>query len=862
MTGDDIVDPPWPGTPSARDNLVDQLGPEAPKRRRCQRCHGIVTEEVTIVPSKGEISMPRQVYAATVVPDPLADLRILDLTNEAGVLTGRILADLGADVLMVEPPEGSAARWIAPFVDGEADRERSFRHLYFNANKRSAVLDLSSSGGQEAFRSLVHEADVLLETAMPGEREALGLGHRELRAINPGLIQVSITPFGVDSDRAAWKGNDLTASAASGLLQISGERDDPPTHGPAFPAYTMSSLTALSGTLIALHGRETTPGRPGAHLDISMQKATSLATVQTSNPNHYAWRGEIPVRPALSQTMRCADGKWVGANILATALAQFISLLDEAGIEHEFDADNWQVQHVDSGAWKYLENPLQWKAMELAATMPRDVFLKKMWEMGSAAMPTLDFPQMMESEHYQVSGQFRPIEHERLGRSLEFSRSPVDGVAPDRPIVPAPQLGAQTGTGWGERGGSHLSKPEASMSAMPLAGIRVVDFTWVLAGPLGTRMLSNFGADVIKVESSQRMDALRGQRLPGGRYHTDLGDLLNDANTGKKSVTLDLKTEQGRDLTRRLIAKSDVVVNNYTAGKLAAMGFPYEELRRLNPKLIVLHLPGVGGDSPWVSHRTLGNLLMAASGQNFLMGFPDRPPRGMGVAYPDFTSPHLLVASVLSALREAERSGEGREILLSQLSATVSLLGAEWMRFRKTGRAPEQPGNRDPNYCPHGVYPTRGNDEWIAIAVRTEEEWAPLARLIGGDVPGAWTSMDGRQADEDELDRRIAAWTAKQDRWELAQALQEAGVAAAPVETLRDMMEVDPQMTGHYQRVHQPSDPDWEITIDGESIRFAGEERVLERAPMFGEHNEYVLRDVVGLTQHEFDELVTAGVIA
>ncbi|HJN91553.1 MAG TPA: CoA transferase, partial [Dehalococcoidia bacterium] len=210
MTGDDIVDPPWPGTPSARDDLVDQLGPEAPKRRRCQRCHGIVTEEVTIVPSKGEISMPRQVYAATVVPDPLADLRILDLTNEAGVLTGRILADLGADVLMVEPPEGSAARWIAPFVDGEADRERSFRHLYFNANKRSAVLDLSSSGGQEAFRSLVHEADVLLETAMPGEREALGLGHRELRAINPGLIQVSITPFGVDSDRAAWKGNDLT----------------------------------------------------------------------------------------------------------------------------------------------------------------------------------------------------------------------------------------------------------------------------------------------------------------------------------------------------------------------------------------------------------------------------------------------------------------------------------------------------------------------------------------------------------------------------------------------------------------------------------------------------------------------------
>ena len=292
------------------------------------------------------------------------------------------------------------------------------------------------------------------------------------------------------------------------------------------------------------------------------------------------------------------------------------------------------------------------------------------------------------------------------------------------------------------------------------------------------------------------------------------------------------------------------------------MGFPYDALRELNPKLIVLHLPGVGGNSPWVSHRTLGNRLMAASGQNFLTGFPDRPPRGMGIAYPDFTSPHLLVASVLAALREAQRTGQGREILLSQLSATVSLLGAEWMRFVQTGEQPPRPGNRDANYCPHGVYPTRGEDEWIAIAVASDGEWNALAALMGGEAPADFATDPGRRMDEDDLDARISAWTQDQDRWELASTLQAQGIAAAPVENLRDMIERDPQMRHHYQRIRQPSDPDFEITIDGEPIRFAGRDRLLERAPMLGEHNEYVLRNIVGLSQLEFDELVVAGVIA
>ncbi len=297
------------------------------------------------------------------------------------------------------------------------------------------------------------------------------------------------------------------------------------------------------------------------------------------------------------------------------------------------------------------------------------------------------------------------------------------------------------------------------------------------------------------------------------------------------------------------------------------MGLSYEQLSALNPGLIVLHLPGVGGGSPWRKLPTLGNLLMAASGLNFLSGFPGRPPRGPGVAFPDFTSPHLLAVATLAALRARERSGRGREIELSQLSATVALLGAEWMRFAHSGEPPERPGNRDPNYCPHGVYRSGGgDDDWIALAVRGDGEWAACAAAIERPdliEDARFASHAARKAHEDELDAIVGAWAARLGKWEAAARLQAAGIAANAVEDLRDMIEVDEHFRAHYQHVRQPSDPSLDIAVDREAARFMHEdERILQRAPTLGEHNEYVLREIVGLSQHEFDELVAAGVIA
>ncbi len=795
------------------------------------------------------------------MPLPLEGIRVLDLADQRAALAGRMLADLGAAVTLVEPDDGQDIRRLAPFLDDVPSPELSFQHLYFNANKRSIILDWRSPSGRDRLLQLATDADVLIESHQPGEFPVA-----ELRAANPHLIVVSASPYGQRGPHAHWRATDLTAAAAGGLLQVCGERTDPPVRGAAWPAYTMTGLTAVSATMTALHGREQTPGQPGTHIDIGMQKATSFQLVQTSNPNVWRWRGERPIRPALSQVFRCADGRWMGCNISPNRLPEFIEMLDDAGVPHSLDPENWEVIHQgDRAAWQYLENPLQDLARELAAAWPRNQLLSRLWAAGIPAMPTLSFSEFAETDHYPNSGQFLDLGVPAAERTLSYSRSALDPVQSPLPLRPAPTLGEHDDAPPPESRNRPDLDPTQPMPENPLDGIRVLDLTWVAAGPLTTRLLANFGADVIKVESSGlRMDPVRNQPIEG-EFHTDLADLFNDANTGKRSITLNLAHPRGKDLLCRLVAESDVLVNNFSAGSLARMGFTWERLRDINPRLVLLHLPGVGGESPWRPLRSLGNLLMAASGVNFLMGFPHQPPRGMGVAYPDFTTPHVGVTAVLAALRAREQTGLGREIELSQLSATVALLGAQWMQFDQLGEDLPRTGNDDPNMCPHGVYPSAGDDQWIAIAMESDDQWAALAALIGRDNLGSdhsLRSLPARRARQSEIDAAVSDWTAQRSKWDAATAMQDAGIAANAVEDLADMMDVDEHFRDHYQVIEQPSRPGFQIWVDGAPWEFADRQpRLLERAPTLGEHNEQVLRELLQMDDVEIASLAVDGVL-
>jgi crotonobetainyl-CoA:carnitine CoA-transferase CaiB-like acyl-CoA transferase len=395
----------------------------------------------------------------------------------------------------------------------------------------------------------------------------------------------------------------------------------------------------------------------------------------------------------------------------------------------------------------------------------------------------------------------------------------------------------------------------------PLAGIRVLDFCWVLAGPLGTRILANFGAEVIHVASAGLGLA---DIYPEDEKAYEVGAFYNVLHTGKRSLSIDSRSERGRELLLRLVPQCDVVTSNFRPGAMERMGFGYAALRAARSDIIALNMPGLGSRGPWSQYGSYGNMLVAASGINHLSGFAHRAPRGMGVAYADFISPYLLVAAVLAALRERERTGQGQEIDLDQLSGTVSLIGVEWMEYRSHGRAPAPRANRDPNYCPHGVYPAAGEDCWIAIAVEDDAEWQRLCARIGDPALASdprFSTHAARKQNEDELDARIAAWTAPRDRFRCADELQQDGIAAAAVASVRDALERDPQLTAHYQRVRQPSRPAVEIVVDREAIRRAGEDDPVQRAPLRGADNEYVLGELLGLSRSELDELAAAGLL-
>ena len=801
----------------------------------------------------------------------LNGIRVVEVCNRSAALAGRVLADLGAEVIMVEPPLGGAIRHEAPFLWDQPGAERGFAHLYMNINKRSVVLDLDDVGQQQRFRDLLATTDVLLESLPPGWLEERNLGHTSLLQFNPGLIQCSVTPFGLHTPWRNRRANDLVAGAAGGLIQVSGSPEGIPMQGGSHPSYTMAGLAAASAITIALHQRDFADddrNHGGIHIDLSMQEATALAVMQTACPTQWSWRKHIPVRPGLSAAMACRDGKYVSLLVRPDRFNGFLTWADKVGINHGMGPDDWHYARLDSPR---RNNPVSETTLALAAALTRDEFVAGALDADIICLPVLDFPDLEKEEQYRLNDQFLGLDHEILGEQLGLVRSPVDAMADGVSFRRAPLLGEDQLLL--EALPATVTKPARQNAqadpAQALKGLRVVDFGWVLAAPIGTRTLASFGAEVIRVESASRPDSMRSQVGPDGKPHPDLGGLFNSVNAGKKSLSVDRTKPSGLALVKELIATADVVVNNFRPGALERMGLGYVVLQALKPDIILLNLPGAHRVGPWAQCPSMGNILMAASGFNMLTGFPGERPRGIGVAYPDFTSPHLLVSTLLAAVRQRNKHGGGQQLHLTQLSGVLSLLGCEWMQYKASGKQPSRNANRSPNYCPHGVYPALREtdpdmDAWVAIAVAGDAEWAALCVIMDQEhltQDPRFATHEARKQNEDELDVIVRTWTTTRDKWQLADALQKIGIAAAPVEHLRDMLESDPQLPGHYQTVQQPIAPDVDILIDREAARWVGKSLDLTRAPMQGEHNQHVVQEILVHSDEMFVELIRNEVL-
>jgi benzylsuccinate CoA-transferase BbsF subunit len=400
-----------------------------------------------------------------------------------------------------------------------------------------------------------------------------------------------------------------------------------------------------------------------------------------------------------------------------------------------------------------------------------------------------------------------------------------------------------------------------------LKGIRFTDLTWAGAGPFGTKVFSDFGAEVLKIESMTRPDSVRtAGPFKDGVAGTNRSGYFASRNTGKHSVSLDLKTGEAREIVRDLVARSDVICNNFGPGAMERLGLGYDALREVKPDIIYLSMPMYGLDGPRAELLGVGMTISAVTGIMWQTAYGPDDPVGPGTHYPDHAAnPYHAAFAVLAALAHRRKTGRGMKIDLSQVESTANFVGPAIVEAAATGREPPQIGNRSRNHAPHNVFRARGDDAWVAIAVTDDTQWRALTDVLGREDLAADASLadaKGRLAAHVRLEEAVAAWVINHDSAEVVAAMRSRHIAAARVVSSRELIECDPQLAhrDYWQYVEHPEVgpvllSSLPFTIDGERIQ-------LDRPPLLGEHTDAVLRDLLDFSDDQIETLRQRGVLS
>ena len=836
------------------------------------------------------------VSAAGVMTAPsrqaLAGVRVLEIGGGiAGPYGARLLGDLGADVLKIEPPgAGDPMRAAAPFADPVDGVSRGVLFEYLNWGKRSIELDVSDPGQRTELAELVRWADIAIISLSPAATRESELTAEVLLGWNPRVVITFVSSFGHSGPYRDWAGTDLVLQAMSGVMHISGTAERTPIKPGLNQAFYCAGINAAYASLGGYLAARRTGA--GAALDLSVHE--TLASQLVMNEPYYAFAGVIQGRrsatqdPFSGEPIPTADGYMSLQSTTLTPVARFAELFhDDRFAAAKFATEAGRGEHAAELAELLTEH--------LAQAASREVFeaagaLGLLAGFVQSAAQLLSCPQLEARSAWRadpgLTAGGTPI---RLpARFAELSGTPlrVPGPAPalgadnsfapssfSAPSFSAPSFSAlprPTGPAGLPAGPSGLPDGEVGSEdrSGPLSGMLVLDLSTVFAVPYIGGLLSDLGAEVVKVEAPSRLDQSRSSfgasfdNQPAGDYWNRAAT-FQGLNRGKRSVVLDLSVPAGRAALLALIGQADVLLDNFTPQVLRKWGMTYDVLAEVNPRLIMLSNTGYGSTGPWASFKAQGTTLEATMGLTSVTGYPDGGPAKAGQSYPDFLACWTGLLAVLAAVVSRDTTGSGQWIDLGmyQLGATVipeAVIG--WQ-----ARGAEQPrlGDRDHDAALSGLFATAERDRLVAVSVASLDQLRQLDSLVPGLAEVIDCRGEAGAESVPELRGLLADWVAGRGVAEVCERLQSAGVAAGPVMDARDLL-LDPHLgaRGFYEWIDfgDPLGPrpligrpfSWDSS--GSRVAIAG------RAPRFGEHNEYALTKLAGVGHEAYEQLQASRV--
>lgn len=819
---------------------------------------------------------------------PLEGYRVVDLTQREAGLCAQVLGDLGADVVLVEPPGGAEVRGRAPFIGERRDSDASLTFRAWARGKRSIVLDIHDPVDLETLRTLIERADFLVESEPVGHLESLGFGHAALRALNSRLIHVSVTPFGSTGPRARWVGGDLIAMAAGGPMAITGDSDRAPVRTSVPQAWQHAAVEGAFAALAALHERNRSG--LGQQVDISAQQAVTICTQSAI----------VAAGVNFPEVMRSATGPRLGTvqiRLTYPAKDGFSSITHIFGatvgpatrrlMEYVHDRGfcdaamrdkDWvgYGQLLATGVERIAEFERAKEAVAACtgATLKTDL-LQAALQRRLLLAPVSTMKDVRESPQLAARAFFQVPDGEPDGLAYpgpfaRFSATPIQYTRP-APALDAHRAEVQAELNTELKGQTplrvHGLAPTAfdvdPVDTRPLAGLKVLDFMWAIAGPATTRTLADFGATVVRIESSSRLDVCRTV-APFMNQSNDPEEsaLFHGVNVGKLMLSLDLTNPASKEIVFELVRWAEVVCESYSPRAMKAFGLDWEVLRQVNPKLIMLSTCLMGQTGPLAMYAGYGNLAAAISGFNEVAGWPDREPAGPYGAYTDYIAPRYNGAAILAALEHRRRTGEGQYIDMAQGEAALHFLAPALLDYAANGRIASRIGNADPQYAPHGVYPAAGEDRWVAVACETDAHWRALAPVLGldpGDV--RYASAAARKACEAELDALLTHYTQARGPDTTSVELQARGVPAYTVQNSAACLQ-DPQLAhlAHFVRIPHPNGG--HTVVENTRARLSRTPgRPGDTVPTFGSGLQQVLGGILGYDEERIAELLIAGVL-